>query len=218
MRCVLVALIILSPAHVWAGCGYVRSYYSPSYYTPPTYTPVPIATYYVVPLFSAGYTAPVQVQPAAAPAAIASPAAAAAAPADPCAERLKALEAKYETRLGALEKILAPGSVSTVQPGPAGVRESNRPGLGDLVFTQHCAACHGKDAQAKGKSFVMFEGNYTRLRGFSAADKLKIIGKLNNGTMPPPNNKEGVPPLTDQEIADAISYLDALPTTEPTKP
>ncbi len=215
MRYLLITLALVFQSNAWAGGCYRPSYsYSyPSYSYPSYYSvPVPIATYFTFPLYSVGYTAPVVTAPASAAVAAPTVAAPVSATADPsCEAKAKALEA----RLVALEKLLSqprqPEPVPAPQPPQAASGATGR-----TVFAMKCAACHsGKEnAEAKGGKFVMFAFNGQELRGLSARDKLKIIGKVNAGTMPPRDNKENIPPLTDQEVADAISYLDAVPTAE----
>ncbi len=227
---IILCSMFFCPSYVWAGGCYSASYrssYSYPSYNYPTYTPIPVATFYQIPLFSVSYIAPpapVVATPAALPVAATATTAATtagaavttAAPAESsCEARAKALEARLVT----LEKLLAQPSPATASPAtqPAGATAPAGASHGQAVLTSHCAACHGAAAKEKGKGLTLFNG--TALVPLTAKQTLKIIGQVNSARMPPPDNKEGIPPLTDQEVADVIGYLEAVPTAaDPKQP
>ncbi len=219
---VLSALTLAAPLPAWAGGCYSSSYsytpyVAPTYYPPPP--PIAVATYYAIqtfPLYTAGYVQPPAALPVAATATTTAGAAVTTAPAESsCEARAKALEARLVT----LEKLLTqPSSPATASPvtQPAGAAAPAGASHGLATLTSHCAACHGAAAKEKGKGLALFAGN--ALVPLTARQTLKIIGQVNSARMPPPDNKEGIPPLTDQQVADVIGYLEAVPTAAEAKP
>ncbi len=103
---------------------------------------------------------------------------------------------KMNSRLDALER--RGGAPPMPPPGDVPEAEADA-GLG--VLRTHCAPCHTKGREAKGTSFAMFDGG--ALAAISAPQAVKVLGKMQFNEMPPPNNAEKIPPLTDQEYADA---------------
>ncbi len=88
---------------------------------------------------------------------------------------------------------------------PAQAQSAGDPDAGRDVFEANCAMCHGQDASG-------MMGMHPALRG--AVERLSTEGvevTIRNGrdTNPPMPAFEGR--LSDQEIADVISYLDTLP-------
>lgn len=83
-------------------------------------------------------------------------------------------------------------------PAPPGTPAPAPGGQPSLMQTK-CAACHAADnANAKGGGFVLTEKDGTP-SVLSLPDKQRAVRRVSNGQMPPPGNKEGIAPLTEEE-------------------
>jgi len=212
----LFGLLALAGISEAGGCySSYRSYrtYSHDYYEP-TYVVKEYVALLAIPLGlnTVGYAAPpVAVPPVAPPVPAAAPAVA------PCETELKAFRLELERLRSELAAVRA-GGVPPVGPVPQHAGQPPQPQAqahpaqaapkGSVLF-ESCAACHeAKVAKAKGQGFVMFEGG--KMAPLTAGQILKAGKKMRFGEMPPPNNKEGVPPLTDERYAGCQAELDAL--------
>lgn len=109
---------------------------------------------------------------------------------------------RLETAIAKLCNEMTNGAVrAPVAPEPA---EKAPPGV-PKAFGTKCAACHNAGAApTKGGKFVMFtQGVLTK---FTPSQKLDIATKCYKGEMPPPNNADKVPPLTDEEVSDIMEW------------
>ena len=94
-------------------------------------------------------------------------------------------------------------------PEPSGVYRDPNPALGGTHFTIHCAPCH----QVGGEGKIGFAPSI-RNRDFLAIASDEFIaktvhdGRAGTGMLPRPD-------LSDQTVADIISYLRALPVSVP---
>ena len=88
---------------------------------------------------------------------------------------------------------------------PAHAQSAGDPDVGRGVFEANCAMCHGQDASGMMGMHPSLRGAVERL----SAEGVEVTIRNGRGTNPPMPAFEGR--LSDQEIADVVSYLDTLP-------
>lgn len=223
----LAGLVALAgcPSPVAADCAVVRQravVVSQPYFAP-TYAPTvvvkkvveavvatPVAVYLPLPIYAGSYYPPAYpVAPGAAPAT--SPGASpASAPGADMRAVLTALE-RINSRLDVLEgRGPPPGRIEpNPRPGEINPKPAARPpapGKVPEAFTNKCAQCHQRGKEKDGGDFVLMEpdGSVAKLE---ARQVLAVARKSYSGTMPPKTSK--VPPLTDEEVAEVMSFVDA---------
>lgn len=228
------AALACCPSPAPAGsCGVVtRAVVTTNYatYTPPVVavvknvvvkevvaTVVPVAVYQPVALLVPSYAA--SYVPAPPPA----PAPAVAAP-GPSAESRAILDAlnRLNSRMDALERGGgAPPPVRLAAPPPppmppaalaappaSGIRAG---AVGTpAVFTNKCSQCHTKGRLDPNTDFVLLdEAGVVVPLDLRAREAMRK--RLYNGTMPPKNNKLGIQPCNDEDVAEGMAYMDAQP-------
>jgi mono/diheme cytochrome c family protein len=183
---------------------------------------VPVAVY--VPLYTAVY-APA-LYPAAPPAAAAPamPPAAPAAPAmpekAPCADQtarllsvLEGLDARLkrlEGNGGALpplnqDRPVPPAHMPVKPDNTLPAPQAQAPLTAAHVFGTKCSQCHdAKVAKEKGRGFVL--GGDGKLATLSDRQLRKVLTQIATNKMPPKDS--GIPPLTEQEMAAVVNYVE----------
>lgn len=115
-----------------------------------------------------------------------------------------------EQRLDRLEAAIA-NLCETLKAN--GVRQENGNGNGKLgpiprSLGTSCVRCHSATQAAKdGGGFVIYDRG--SLSAFSQLDLRNMARHVRAGTMPPPNNSKGVPPLTPADQKELLDWLDA---------
>jgi cytochrome c553 len=128
----------------------------------------------------------------------------ATAPACVPGDRLAAALEAINQRLCALEGKNGTAPAAPVQPPANPFQPIKAPAI-PAAFGK-CAACHTGN-QSKG-GFAMFDAP-GKLAVFSERQLRMILTKSHTGTMPPPNNREGIQPLTDAEVGDIAAWADS---------
>lgn len=127
--------------------------------------------------------------------------------------RLSLALAQANARAAAQQPVVLPGqpAVTVPVPGqpPATTLRPKGEGSGSVglaVLNAKCAICHQAGKLASDQRFVLLDlkGNLAPI-----TDKLKnkVITKTYGGSMPPPNNIHGIPPVTDSEFAAIIDLI-----------
>lgn len=110
-------------------------------------------------------------------------------------------------RLDALEK--RSGAIKPMdreQPNEPQARSNVAVGAGLTALRSKCAACHSRGKEADGGNLVLLDGD--NLVSLTDRQEAKILKRLAKNEMPPPNNKQGIAALNDEEYAAIIALLD----------
>lgn len=171
----------------------------------------PVAVF--IPTYFASYVpAPV------APVAPASPPVAPPGTSQPSADTQAILEALrgFDARLRALEGGRVPATPPAAPPvtpptkptdpfNPKGELKTPATGKAPTVFTNKCAACHQRGKEADGGNFVLLEADGSVVK-LEARKVLSVVRRAYNSTMPPKDNKLGIPPLNDEEVGEVVQF------------
>ncbi len=202
-------------------------------YTPyyPTYTPVYAAVFtplltVAVPAVAVGASPPTTptlsatgvsasvsgtagVTPSSTPVAAASSqtATATATGSTPCEQRVARLEAEVAEMRAFMAGKASVASATAPQQQETGPAATATTALS--IFQGKCAACHGGAAATEkdlGGAFRLLkpDGSPVDLDGRMLG---KLAGKVYTGKMPPPENKKGIAPLTDQEVGVIMQWV-----------
>jgi hypothetical protein len=128
---------------------------------------------------------------------------------------------KIDARLQALERAPDPNG----EPEPAPPKKNGkpappdpfnppeepqsraRPGRAPSSLTGGCARCHSdQTAQQKGAGFVLWSQGQVP----ADVDLDLAIEKVQAGHMPPPDNEEGIPPLTERGRGTLVAFFQAV--------
>ncbi len=91
-----------------------------------------------------------------------------------------------------------------VQPPVPKALTGGTPGL--TILNAKCAACHQVGHIAPDQRFTMLDAK-GQLSPLNDKQKLRILLKVYSGQMPPPNNIQGIQPVTDAEYASLVDLL-----------
>lgn len=78
------------------------------------------------------------------------------------------------------------------------------------IYKASCVACHGAGNEVKGKKFVLIDKDGKRAP-MTFANAQAFTAHVVDGTMPPPNNKEGARPLTNVQANALLLDLRNFP-------
>lgn len=173
---------------------------------------VPVAVYQpvtlAVPLYGAAYV-PAPVAPAV-PAAAPQPAPGPSADTKAILDALRALDGRLRSLEGRGAAPVPPAANPVPPPpGPPPGAAAAPAGGTPRVFTAKCIQCHQRGKLDEGTTFVLLEPDGS-VAPLNVRSQLMTSRKLYNFSMPPKDNKFKIPPCTDQEVAEAMAYLDTL--------
>jgi hypothetical protein len=203
-----VSLLLWMTVKGW-GCP-VRTVYSVPYVTPTYYPPKVIVAEVLTPVFVPTFT--VSYNPAVAAVPVAPVVPVAGGPVAPAAaselSQVLVLLKQLDQRLNSLErggvaprpqpeKLKAPKNLP--DEDPPGEQVNVGPSRGSLMQTR-CAACHTQGKVAEGVPFALVTPDGSEIP-LTPEKELKLVKYVYRGKCPPPGNKFGIKPLTDQEYA-----------------
>lgn len=103
---------------------------------------------------------------------------------------------------------LPPAPTMPGTPGSARVPVPDSKLIGLAVLSAKCAACHQQGHLLPEQRFTLLDGK-GNLVSLTDRQKVTLSNKTRLGTMPPPANTQGIPPLSDAEyaaVADLIGF------------